>query len=61
MSYFSALSEDIQSRLMNGDTPEQIAQALEVPVDWVYDEIEVQCTQPEDTDVSEYIDNRMVG
>ena len=61
MSHFSALSEDIQARLMNGDTPEQIAQVLEVPVDWVYTEIEAQCAEDEPTDVSDYIDNRMVG
>ena len=61
MSYFSALSEDIQARLMNGDTPDQIARTLEIPMDWVYDEIEVQCAQDEPTDVSDYIDDRMVG
>ena len=59
MGYFNQLSQDIQTRLMNGDTPESIAQALEVPIDWVYSEIEVQCTQDQETVISEWVDERM--
>jgi len=38
MSRMSELSIQIQERLERGETPEDIAYALEIPVSWVYEE-----------------------
>ena len=50
MSRMSDISIEIQDRLADGEDPRIIAKVMEIPIAWVYAEVEALDFSPEDFD-----------